>query len=57
MRNVIGLLEFDIALSKILLRACADQLLYNLSLSKLCSASATQNVAINASSACSLLAK
>ena len=57
MRNVIGLLEFDIALSKILLGACADQLLYNLSLSKLCSASATQNAAINASGACSLLAK
>ena len=38
MTNLIGLLEFYIALSKILLTACADQLIYNLSLTKLCSA-------------------
>ena len=40
--KLIGLLEFHIALSEILLIACADQLLYNLSLIKLCSAYAKQ---------------
>ena len=39
--------------SEILLIACADQLLYNLSLIKLCSACAVKNT----SNACSLLAK
>ena len=58
MRNLIGLLEFHIAHSEILLTACADQLLYNLSLIKLCSANAKQNAAVKtASDACSLLAK
>ena len=57
MRNLIGLLEFHIAHSEILLTACADQLLYNLSLIKLCSACAKQNTSVNASDACSLLAK
>ena len=47
---MIGLLEFYIALFKIVLTACADQLIYNLSLIKLCSTCAKQN-------ACSLLAK
>ena len=50
---MIGLLEFHIAHSKILLTAGADQLLYNLSLVKLCSACAIKN----ASDASSLLAK
>ena len=53
MRNLIGLLEFHIAHSEILLTACADQLLYNLSLIKLCSACAIKNT----SDAYSLLAK
>ena len=56
MRNLIGLLEFQIALSEIL-TACSDQLSYNLSLIKLCSTCAKQNAAVNASDACSLLAK
>ena len=54
---MIGFLEFYIALSEILLTACADQLIYNLSLIKLCSECAKQNAAVNASHACSLLAK
>ena len=57
MSNLIGLLELHIALSEILLTAGADQLLYNLSLIKLCSACAKQNAAVNASDACSLLTK
>ena len=54
--------EFDwfawlyIALSEIL-TSCIDQLLYNLSLIKLCSACAKQNAIVSASDACSLLAK
>ena len=40
---MIGLLEFDIALSKILMTAYVDQLLRNLNLIKLCSAYAKQN--------------
>ena len=55
---MIGLLEFHIAMSKILLTGCSDQLLYNLSSIKLCSASAKQNAAVNsASNAYSLLQK
>ena len=57
MSNLIGLLEFHIALSEILLTACTDQLIYNLSLIKLCSTCAKQIAAVNASDACSLLAK
>ena len=53
---MIGLFEFHIALSEILLTACADQLLYNLSLDKLCQSCATQNAAVK-TDACSLLAK
>ena len=49
-RNLIGLLEFHIALSP-------NQLFYNLSLIKLCAAYAKQNAAVNASGASSLLAK
>ena len=55
---MIGLLEFQKALSEIFLAACADQLLYNLSLIKLSSKCAEQNAAVKtASDACSLLAK
>ena len=55
--SLIDLLEFDIALSEILLTACTDQLLYNLNLVKLCLACAKQNAAIKtASDACSMLA-
>ena len=50
MGNLIDILEFHIAVSP-------DQLLYNLSLIKLCSACAKQNTALNASDACSLLGK
>ena len=50
MRNFIGLPEFHITLSP-------DQLLYTLSLIKLCSACAKQNAVVNASDACLLLAK
>ena len=57
MSNLIGLLEFHIALSEILLTACSNQLIYNLNLIKLCSACAKQIAAVNASDACSLLAK
>ena len=53
MRNLIGLSEFNITHSEILLTACADQLLYNLSLIKLCLACAIKDT----SDACSLLAK
>ena len=57
MRNLICLLEFYIALSEILLTAGPDQLFYNLSLIKLCSACAKQNAAANASDASLLLTK
>ena len=56
MRNLIGLLKFHIALSE-MLTPCTDELLYSLSLIKLCSAWAKQNAAVNATDACSLLAK
>ena len=49
--NLIGLLKFHIAQSQILLTACADQLLYNLSLIKLCCPIK------NTGDACTLLAK
>ena len=40
-----------------LLTACADQILYNLNLTKLCSVYAKQNVAVKTiSNACSVLA-
>ena len=55
--NLIGLLEILIALSKILLTTCTDQLTYNLGLIKLCSACTKQNAAINAGDACSSLPK
>ena len=52
---MIGLFEFQITIFEILL---TDQLLYNLSLIKLCLACAKQNAAVNtASDACLLLAK
>ena len=58
MRKFDWLLEFHIAHSKILLAACADQLLYNLSLIKLCSTCAKQNASVKTESdACLLLAK
>ena len=57
MSNLIGLLEFQIEFSKILLTAYLDHLLYNLSLVKLRLACAKQNAAVNASYACSLLAR
>ena len=47
----------DIALSEKFLTDYADQLLCNLSLTKLCSACAKQNTSVNACNACSLLAK
>ena len=56
-KNLIGLLKFHKALSEILLITCTDQLIHNLSLTKLCSACAKQNAAVNAKDACSLLAK
>ena len=46
-----------IALSEKFLTDYADQLLCNLSLTKLCSACAKQNTSVNACNACSLLAK
>ena len=53
--NLIGFFEFHIAHSEILLAACADQLLYNLSLINLYSACVKQNTAVNAASdTCSL---
>ena len=57
MSNLIGFLEFHKAFSEILLTACVDQLIYNLSLIKLCLACAKQNAAVNASDARTLLAK
>ena len=58
MSNLIGLVEFHIALYKILLTACADQWLYNLSLIKLYLACTKQKAAVKTTSdACSLLAK
>ena len=55
---MIGLLEFHIAHSEILLTACACQLLYNLGLIKLCLACAKQNAAVKTTSdASSLLEK
>ena len=57
MCNLIGFFKFHTALSKILLTACSDQLIYNLSLIKSCSTCAKQNAAENASDACSLIAK
>ena len=57
-QNLIGFFEFHIAHSEVLLTACADQLLYNLSLIKLYSACVEQNTAVKAASnACSLLSK
>ena len=56
--NLIGLLECHIKLSEILLTACADELLYNLSLIKLYSACAKQNAGVKtANDVCSLLSK
>ena len=49
MSNLIGLFEFHIAFSEILLIACTDQLLYNLRLIKLCLVCAKQNAVVNAS--------
>ena len=54
---MIGLIEFDIALSKMLLTACVDQILCNLNLVKLYSACTEQNAAVKtANDACSMLA-
>ena len=57
MRSLIGLLEFHIALSEILLTSSTDQLLYNLSLIELFSACRKQNTVVNASDVSSLLSK
>ena len=55
--DLINLHGFDLALSEILLTVCADQLLYNLNLIKLCWVCAKQNTAVKtASNACSMLA-
>ena len=55
---MIGFFQFHIVHSKIMLIACADQLLYILSLIKLCSACVKQNTAVKtALDACSLLTK
>ena len=55
---MIGFFEFHTAHSEVLLTACADQLLYNLSLIKSCSACVKQNTTVKtAGDACSLLAK
>ena len=55
---MIGFYEFHIAHSEILLTACADQLLFNLILVKLCLACVKQNTAVKtASDAYPLLAK
>ena len=43
---MIDFFEFHIAHSEMLLTACSDQLLYNLSLIKLCSACVKQNTAV-----------
>ena len=48
--NLVCLLEFDIALSEILLVACADQLLYDLNLIKSCSAHSEQKAAVKTAS-------
>ena len=54
---MIGFFEFHIGHSDILLTACADQLLYNLSLIKSCLACVKQNTAVKtAIDACSLFA-
>ena len=57
MRKLIGLLEFHIVLSEILVTADADQWLRNLGLIKLYLACAKQNAAVNKSDVSSLLAK
>ena len=44
--NLIGLLEFHTALSEILLKACANQLLYNVGLIELFSACPKQNTSL-----------
>ena len=55
---MIGFVEFHIAHWEILLTACADQLLHNLSLIKLCLTCVKQNAAVKTGiDACSLLAK
>ena len=55
--NLVGLLEFDIPLSEILLAACADKLLQDLNSIKSCSAYSEQKAAVKTvSDACSILA-
>ena len=55
-QSLIGLLELAIALSKILLTVCSDQLLYNLNLIRLYLETAKQITAVKtASDACSML--
>ena len=54
---MISLLEFHIALWKILSTGYADKVIYNLSLIKLCSTCAKQKATVKASDGCSLLAK
>ena len=55
---MIGFFELNIVHTEIPLTTCTDQLQYNLSLVKLCSACVKQNAAVKtASDACSLLAK
>ena len=57
MINCLIFFEFDIALSKTMLTTCDDQLLYKLSLIKLCSACAKQNAVVKkANNACLMLA-
>ena len=56
--NTIGFFEFYLAHSEMLLTAWADQLLYNLSLIKLCLTCVKPNTAgKTASDSCSILAK
>ena len=55
--NLTGLLEIHIAVSEVVLTTCTNQLIYNLKVIELCLACTKQNVAVNASNACSLLAK
>ena len=55
--NLTGLLEIHIAVSEVVLTTCTNQLIYNLKVIELCLACVKQNVAVNASNACSLLAK
>ena len=50
MNNLIGLVEFHIALYKLLLTACVDQLLYNLNLIKLYSACTKQKATVETTS-------